>query len=199
MNQENDLELDVITSESDGEDVAGLSELPEEEGHPEEPDKEGTSIRRMIPSSLAEIFRKRRLILPLIVLAMAVGFVSAFLLPRISFFGKGPPIVAENLVVPDDFREEKLAPFFIPLSAGVSGKVAVVDTVALWDELTSLRFQKNKHQIRNRLYQFLLRFEEGGADLQEKVSSLQVQMSGLVREFLGIEDLTIRVREIKIY
>jgi hypothetical protein len=199
MNQENDLELDVITSEPDEEDDAGHSALSGEEKDPEEPDKKEGFNQRRVLSALAGIFRKKRLILPLVVLVMAVGFVSALFLLRISFFGKGAPMATEDLAVPDDFREEKLAPFFIPLSAGASGKIAVVDAVALWDDPTALRFKKKEHQIRNRLYRFLLRFEEGGVNLQEKVSSLQLQMSGIVREFLGIEDLTIRVREIKIY
>lgn len=199
MNQENDLELDVITSEPDEENDAGHSELPGEGKDPEEPDKKEGANQRLIPFTLAGILRKKRLILSLIVLVTAVGFVSALLLPRISFFGKGSPGATEEVVVSDDFREEKLAPFYIPLSAGVSGTMAAVDAVGLWDDLTSLRFQKKEHWIRNRLYHFLLQFEEGGVNLQEKVSSLQLQMSGIVRESLGIEDLTIRVREIKIY
>lgn len=199
MNQEDDLELDVTSSEPGEEDDAGHRELPGEGNDSEESDKKEGSNQSLIPSALAGIFRRKRLILSLVVLVMAVGFVSALLLPRISFFGKGSPAATEDLVVSDDFREEKLAPFFIPLSAGVSGRMAVVDAVALWDDLTSLRFQQKEHRIRNRLYQFLLRFEEGGVNLQEKVSSLQLQMSGIVRESLGIEDLTIRVREIKIY
>ena len=199
MNQENDLELDVITSEPDKEEDTGHSEAPEEEKGPEEPDKKEESYQGRIRSSFAGIIRKKRLMLSLIVFVAAVVVVSTLFLSRLSFFGKRSPFAAEDIVIPDNFREEKLAPFFIPLSEGESGNMAAVDAVALWDDLTSLRFQKKEHQIRNRLYQFLVHFEEGEVDLKGKVSSIQSQMSSIVRESLGIEDVTIRVREIKIY
>jgi hypothetical protein len=199
MNQENDLELDVITSDPDTEEDAGHSEASEEDKRPEEPDKKEASYQRRIHSNFAGIIRKKRLILSLMVFVGAVVVVSTFFLSRPSFFGKTSPFAGKDVVIPDNFREETLAPFFIPLSQGESGKMAAVDAVALWDDLTSLRFQKKEHRIRNRLYQFLVHFEEGEVDLQEKVASIQSQMSGIVRESLGIEDLTIRVREIKIY
>jgi len=195
----NDLELDVITSEPDNGEAAGHREPGEEEQDLEGPKNERGGNQRGIRCALAWVFRKKRVTISLIILVIAVGSVSALLWPRFSFFGKGAPFKTESLVVPDDFRGEKLAPFFVPLTAGVPGKMAVVDAVALWDDLTSLRFQQKEYQIRNRLYEFLVHFEEGGVNLQEKVSSLQQQMSGIVRESLGIEDLTIRVREIKTY
>lgn len=199
MNQENDTKLDAITSEPDHEEDTGHSDAPEEEKGPEDPDKKEESYQRRIRSSLTGIIRKKRLVLSLIVFIAAVLVVSTLFLSRLSFFGKMSSFEAEDTVIPDDFREEKLAPFFIPLSESELGKMAAVDVVALWDDLTSLRFQKKEHQIRNRLYQFLVHFEEKEVDLQGKVSSLQSQMSGIVRESLGIEDLSIRVREIKIY
>ena len=91
MNQEDDLELDVTSSEPGEEDDAGHRELPGEGNDSEESDKKEGSNQSLIPSALAGVFRRKRLILSLVVLVMAVGFVSALLLPRISFFGKGSP------------------------------------------------------------------------------------------------------------
>ena len=199
MNQENDLELDVITSEPEKGEGVSPSEPDREAKDPEEPKSEGGTHRSGIRTTLTGMSRKRRLVISLIIIVMVLGSASALLWPRFSFILKGSPFATEDLVVPDGFREEKLAPFIVPLSAGGAGKLAVVNIVALWDDLTSLRFQKNEYQIRNRLYQFLVHFEERGVDLQKKVSSLQLEMSGIVRESLGIEDLTIRVREINIY
>jgi hypothetical protein len=200
MNKENDLELDVITSEPDeGEEVSQKNETDREAKDSEEPKNEGETHRSGIRTALTGMFRKRRLVISLIIIVMALGSASALLWPRISFILKGSSSATEDLVVPDGFREEKLAPFIVPLSAGGAGKLAVVNIVALWDDLTSLRFQKNEYQIRNRIYEFLVHFEERGVNLQKKVSSLQLEMSGILRESLGIEDLTIRVREIKIY
>lgn len=199
MNKESDLELDVVTSEPEEEDEARQGELPEEDKESEEPDKKEESYQRRVQSFLIGFVRKKRLILSVTVLVLAVVVVSAFFLFRLPFFGEAFPTASEDLVVPDDFHEQKLAPFFIPLSEGGAGKMAVVAPVALWDELTSLRFQRKEHQIRNRLYEFLVHFEEGGGNLEKKISTLQSRMSNIVRESLGIEDLTIRVREVKIY
>jgi len=96
-----------------------------------------------------------------------------------------------------DFYEEKLPPLFIPLQPDAASQAVMIDFSVIWDGLASFRYKSMELQIRNRLYRYMVGLSEKKQDLKEKTSFIEAQLSKIFRESLGMEDLAIKVKEIR--
>ncbi len=96
-----------------------------------------------------------------------------------------------------DFYEEKLPPFFIPLQPDAANQAVMIDFSVIWDGLASFRYKSMALQIRNRLYWYLVGLSEKEQGLEEKVAFIEAQLSKIFRESLGMEDLAIKIKEIR--
>jgi len=105
--------------------------------------------------------------------------------------------VATKKMLKEESGEENLKPFFIPLPEGSSKTVIRIDLSANWDRSVSTRFKTKELQIRDHLYRYLLELAKSGDDLQKKLFSLEADISGIVKNFMGKMDLTIRIVEIE--
>ena len=96
----------------------------------------------------------------------------------------------------DNLREEGLSPFFIPLPPSSSKRLVMIDFSVIWDGLASVRFNKVELKIRDHLYRYIVELAEKSEDLQQKTALLENEMSRTFREWLGMENLEIKIKEI---
>ncbi len=96
-----------------------------------------------------------------------------------------------------DYYEEKLSPLFIPLQPDAPNQAVMIDFSVIWDGLASFRYKCMELQIRNRLYRYLVGFSEAGDNFKEKAAFIETEMSKIFRESLGMESLTVKVKEIR--
>ena len=99
----------------------------------------------------------------------------------------------------DHLQENTLSPFFIPLPPDSSNRVLVIDFSVVWDGLASVRFEKKKLLIRNKLYSRILKLAQRKKNLHEKGTYLEREISRIFRKSLGRDDLTVRIKTIKAY
>lgn len=96
-----------------------------------------------------------------------------------------------------DFYEEKLPPLFIPLQPDAGNQAVMIDFSVIWDGLASFRYKSMELQIRNRLYRYMVGLSEKKQNFGEKASFIEAQLSEIFRESLGMEDLAVKVKEIR--
>lgn len=96
-----------------------------------------------------------------------------------------------------DYFEEKLASLYIPLPEDEEREFAVIRFSVIWDGLASFRYKSMELQIRDRLYRYVVGFSQEKTDLEEKSSFLEAEMSKIFRESLGMENLAVKIKEIK--
>lgn len=106
------------------------------------------------------------------------------------------PLSSEK-IAKQDFYEEKLPPLFIPLQPDAANQAVMIDFSVIWDGLASFRYKSMELQIRNRLYRYMVGLSEKKQDFREKASFIEAQLSKIFRESLGMEDLAIKVKEIR--
>lgn len=112
---------------------------------------------------------------------------------------KGVPVISNEKIKQDNLYEEVLAPFFIPLPPDSSKQVAAIDCSVIWDGVASVRFRGMELQIRNHLYQYIVNLAETDTDFQEKAPFLEIEMGRILREWLGTQDLVVKIKEIKTF
>ncbi len=96
----------------------------------------------------------------------------------------------------DNLQEEGLSPFFIPLPPSSPKRLVMIDFSVIWDGLASVRFNKVELNIRDCLYRYIVELAEKSEDLQQKTALLETEMSRTFREWLGMENLEIKIKEI---
>ena len=115
-------------------------------------------------------------------------------IPRV---GHGISPVSSARSAKQDFYEEKLPPLFIPLQPDAANQAVMIDFSVIWDGLASFRYKSMVLQIRNRLYRYLVGLSEKEQDLGGKAAFIEAQLSRIFRESLGMEDLAIKIKEIR--
>lgn len=96
----------------------------------------------------------------------------------------------------DNLQEESLSPFFIPLPPSSPKRLVMIDFSVIWDGLASVRFNKVELKIRDHLYRYIVELAERSEDLQQKTALLETGMSRIFREWLGMENLEIKIKKI---
>ena len=98
----------------------------------------------------------------------------------------------------DNLKEEGLSPFFIPPSTDLSRGAIRIDLTVIWDGVASVRFKTGELRIRSEVYDYLKKIAEQNPDLDSQKSAMEDGMSGIFRKSLGVNDLAIRIKEIKL-
>ena len=101
--------------------------------------------------------------------------------------------------IKDNMREASIAPFFVPLSPGSLKNMVRVDLYVVWDGLASVRYSNKELHTRDRLYGFLTELVKKNQDLNSQVSFIEAEMSRIMRESIGVNDVVIRIMEIKAF
>jgi hypothetical protein len=133
--------------------------------------------------------------LGLILITVTLYFILAPKVKRMIQMDSPPPISAKKMIN-ENLREESLSPFFIPLPPHSSKQVIRVDLSVIWDGLAAVRFRHKEITIRDLLYQYMSGKARQEADFNKVISSLEDEMSGMMKNSLGVVDVAIRIREI---
>jgi len=98
----------------------------------------------------------------------------------------------------DNLKEESLSPFFIPPSQDLSRGAVRVDFTVIWDGLAAVRYKSGELRVRAEVYDYLKGFAEKTADLASEKAAMEEEMGAIFRKTLGVANLAIRIKELKI-
>lgn len=133
--------------------------------------------------------------LGLLFLCMGLGFAQGKkLIPR--FIGN-PNALPSDKGHKQDYYEEKIPSFLIPLPAEGENQAVMIRLSVIWDGLTSFRYHGLELPIRNRIYNHIMGVVKEENNLDEKTSLLESEMSKILRECLGLESLSVKIKEVK--
>ena len=142
--------------------------------------------------------RKKPIIGLLGLASIAVGLSRTLGLNGVFGLGPRPPVFDSSGELRGHVVEEALSPFFVPLPATSSERVAVIDFTVIWDGLASVRFKRKELQIRDSLYRYILERAKKGEDLQEKAPILEAEMSRRFQKSMGSKEIEIRIKRVKV-
>ncbi|MFZ7113260.1 MAG: hypothetical protein ACOWYE_16380 [Desulfatiglandales bacterium] len=111
--------------------------------------------------------------------------------------GDSPATLSEAAGVDQDHYEEKLSPLFVPVPEGGACEAVMIRFSVIWDGLASFRYGNMELQIRNRLYQYVTGLLEEKKDLKGMIDSLEAEMRAIFRESLRLEDLAVKIKEVR--
>lgn len=94
-----------------------------------------------------------------------------------------------------NLMQETLQPFFIPLPPGAPNVLLRIEPYAVWDSVASVLYRKRELQIRDRLYRNISGLVANQGDLDKKTSLLEDEMMMVVRQFPGMENSEIKIKE----
>jgi hypothetical protein len=168
-----------------------------ETGEPDIPRPSGPTpgrLRALLTS------RKKPIIIGLLgLVSIAVGLSRTLgLNGGVPGLGLRPPMSDSSGEPRDYYVEESLSPFFVPLPATSSERVAIIDFTVVWDGRASVRFRRKELQIRASLYRHILERAKKGEDLQEKTPILEAEMSRTFQESMGNKEIAIRIKRVKV-
>jgi hypothetical protein len=98
----------------------------------------------------------------------------------------------------DNLKEESLSPFFIPPSPDLSRGAVRVDFTVIWDGLAAVRYKSGELRVRAEVYDRLKGIAENTADLSSQKAVMEEEMGAIFRKTLGVANLAIRIKELKI-
>jgi hypothetical protein len=98
----------------------------------------------------------------------------------------------------DNLKEESLSPFFIPPSPDLSRKAVRVDLTVIWDGLAAVRYKSGELRVRAEAYDYLKSAAEKTEDLNSQKSVIEEEMGVIFRKDLGVNNLAIRIKELKV-
>ncbi|MFH1491610.1 MAG: hypothetical protein ABII06_22090 [Pseudomonadota bacterium] len=182
------------------------AEDAEDPGDREERDEEGKGPGRVLEG----LNRLRRLprslfkgkwiwvsLSGLVILGLGFALISrhAWTAPK----EKEGPGLSQNKAVPENFYEETLSPFFIPLHPESPKGLMMVDFSMIWDGVAAIRFKQKELQIRETVYAHLVKLAAKKKDISERTSYLESEMKKIFRETMGRDDLEVKIKEIKTF
>lgn len=97
----------------------------------------------------------------------------------------------------DNLSEEILSPFFVP--PGPERNTIRIDLSIIWDGLASIRFKKKELILRNMMSEKFNDIAEQNQDLNEKIPYLEKEVSSMLRHSLGVQNLAIKIKEIRYF
>jgi len=132
-----------------------------------------------------------------VIIFIAAG-TTAILKPDLLNIIKGKRSPSSSIdLTKDNLQEEGLLPFFIPPPDDLSRGAVRVDVTVIWDGVASVRFKTNELRIRSEVYDYLRKTAEKTPDLNSQKTVMEEEMSGIFRRSLGVQDLAIRIKELK--
>lgn len=99
----------------------------------------------------------------------------------------------------ENLTEEILQPIFIPLGKHAAEGVMRIDFSVIWDGLASVRYNKMRLLIRDRLFRDISTVAIKIEEPEKEGEILENQMGSILREMLGINNLFIKVKEINYF
>jgi len=187
-------------SEEIKENEVSPDEVPEEkeevDQEPEADDQESSSEKQ--PEKKREKSRKTWVFFLIAVIIINISvlgiiFASEYFTEK----KKGSFVVSESDIDNDNLTEETLSPFFIPSVEGSSKGAIRIDLSAIWDRLSSIRYQKRKLILRNKIYDYINELAKEKEDLNEQLPYLENELGIMFRKSLGVQNLVIRIKEIR--
>jgi hypothetical protein len=97
----------------------------------------------------------------------------------------------------ENLNEENLTPFFIPPSRTGTGEAARIDISVVWDGLAAVKYRKKEIRIRNKIYNELRLIAENIDDLKGGVPFMEEKIAFLLMDSLEVNNLSVKIREIK--
>lgn len=170
------------TSDSDGEE----SDAGDEGKNGSSGSKENRGIFRHI--------KKKWLLIGVPVLILFTGGSIAFF----NLTGVKKHTLPQVDLTGDNLKEESLSPFFIPPSQDLSRGAVRVDFTVIWDGLAAVRYKSGELRVRAEAYDYLKGFSEKTADLTSEKAAMEEEMGAIFRKTLGVANLAIRIKELKI-
>lgn len=110
-----------------------------------------------------------------------------------------PPTPSRRAVPLDSLNEESLSPFFIPLTVDKNGRMVRVDLSVIWYALASVKYKKNRLQIRDQMFNHLKLFFRDNRDSNNGPELLENNLKEILQNVLGIYNLEVKVREINYF
>ena len=186
----------AISAEKDfGEDKPDSENVAPEHGKDDSPAQEGMAD---LWGRFYKIANQKRVWVSLLVLALVLTGILAF---KGSLWNRTNDTKAFSLLkdklIQDDLRQEALSRFYIPLPQESDDRVIVIDLSVIWNSISAVRFRKMEVQMRERLYEFMVKLAEREHDLESRVSFIETEIGGILRESLHTEDLAVKIKEIK--
>lgn len=134
----------------------------------------------------------------LIIFIFIAAGTAALLKPDLLDIVKGKNKPASSIdPANDNLQEVGLLPFFIPPSSDLSRSAVRVDLTVIWDGVASVRFKTNEPRIRAEVYDYLMKAAESSEDLNSQKAIMEEGMSVIFRKSLGVQELAIRIKELK--
>jgi hypothetical protein len=94
-------------------------------------------------------------------------------------------------------REERLDPFYLPLSEGGEALVLRLDVLVRWERATAARFKSEAPWIRAKLYEGLLSRFKGDPSVSDRPDRLEEEIERSLRRLLGDKDVRIVLERIR--
>jgi hypothetical protein len=108
-------------------------------------------------------------------------------------------VIALSEIKDDNLKEEMLDPFFILLSPESQMTFVRIDLSVICDGLASVLFRKKELQIRDQLYREISTLADETDDLDSMAEFLEMRISMTFKDILGVQNLVIRIKEIKYF
>ena len=175
-------------------------EIKEDEAPREELNEEEASAgKEEKPAETRKKFRSKKWIF-IIILGLLLGTAGLgikFAPDRLPFLANKKFNDIEVNIDEDNLSEETLSPFFIP--PGPGNDTIRIDLSVVWDALASIRFRKKELGIRKLMYDKFYDMAEQNQDLNEKIPLLENEVSSMLRSKLGVQNLVVKIKEIRYF
>jgi hypothetical protein len=106
---------------------------------------------------------------------------------------KGPEIILE-----DNLTEANISPFFVP-PGQTEKKTIRIDLTIVWDGIASLKYKNNELNARNMMSERFNKFAGAHQDLNVIKSDMENEIGSMLRTTLGVQNLLIRIKEIRYF
>lgn len=176
------------------EDKAPEEGLNEDAG--KEPDSSEQEEKQVKPKKKSGRIKWILVIIPGIILVIW-GLGIKYAPEQFSFLIKTKLRTQEVKIDEDNLSEEILSPFFIP--PGLADDAIRIDLSVIWDGLASIRFKKKELVLRNMMYEKFYTIAEQNPDLNKKLSYMEDEVSSMLRSALGVQNLVIKIKEIRYF
>jgi hypothetical protein len=105
----------------------------------------------------------------------------------------GPGIIDEG-----NLTEENISPFFVPPEKA-DNKAIRIDLTIIWDGIASIKYKKNELSARQMMSERFNKRARQHPDLNAVKSDLENEIGSMLRSSLGVQNLDIRIKEIRYF
>lgn len=104
---------------------------------------------------------------------------------------------APLIIDEEKLSEVDISPFFIP--PGPTDKAIRIDLTVVWDGIASIRFKNNELSTRHMMSERFNKLAGQHPDLNIVKSDLENEIGSMLRSSLGVQNLIIRIKEIRYF